>query len=197
MKKLAAALLALLGFMAVPSHAQAANTVTLSISVAPGNLPTATWAAPWAVGCTPSGNWSGSKANSGSLLLPALTATATYGLTCTSPADTTATLNWTAPTTNTDGTPLTDLAGFNVYSGLSAATMKLLVQVKSPTTLTYQSLNQPAGVNYYYVTAYNTAGVESAKSATVNKTFGGPAQSASASLTLTVPGSPPLTISTP
>ena len=27
------------------------------------------------------------------------------------------TLNWTAPTTNTDGTALTDLAGYKIYYG--------------------------------------------------------------------------------
>jgi hypothetical protein len=36
------------------------------------------------------------------------------------PSGTTATLTWDAPTTNADGTPLTDLAGYRIYYGTTS-----------------------------------------------------------------------------
>jgi len=42
--------------------------------------------------------------------LPPITATRSYALTCTWPGDTTATIRWTAPTTNTDGSALAKCA---------------------------------------------------------------------------------------
>lgn len=181
----------------LPLAAPAANTVSLSFSIARGNIPTATWSAPWATSCTASGGWTGAKANTGTQALPSLTGTTTFVLSCSSGNDTTATLSWTAPTTNTDGSPLTDLAGYNIYSGASHATLAPTGKVSSPLTLTYQVTNEPPGVGYYSVTAVNTSGVESAQSVVVSKTFGGAGAAASASLTLNVPSSPALTISTP
>lgn len=181
---------------AAPTLAQAAPTVSLSVTVGAGNVPALTWSAPWATACTASGNWGGSRANAGTATGTAISGTATFALACTAPADTTATLHWVAPTTNTDGTALTDLAGFNIYSGLSAASMAKLAAV-GPTLTSYQAINQPSGTVYFYMTAFNAANVESAKSLTVNKVFGGAAQSASASITVTMPTTPVFTISTP
>ncbi len=42
----------------------------------------------------------------------------TINVVATSPG--TATLSWTPPTQNTDGSPLTDLAGYRVYWGTSS-----------------------------------------------------------------------------
>lgn len=73
------------------------------------------------------------------------------------------TLTWNAPTTNTDGTPLTDLAGYKVYSGpkgaetLDSTLGKVLTFTKS-----YDIL--PTVSKCFYVTAFNTTGVESAPS---------------------------------
>jgi ABC-type glycerol-3-phosphate transport system substrate-binding protein len=38
-----------------------------------------------------------------------------------------ATLTWDAPTTNVDGTPLTDLAGYKVYYGTALGNYKVVI----------------------------------------------------------------------
>lgn len=181
--------LLLIPLLLAASFANAANIVSLGVSVA-NNTPTITWSATWASSCTASGAWSGSKATTGTQTLPVVTSSVTYTLTCSSPTDTTATLTWVAPTTNTDGTALTNLSGFNIYSGTSATALSFLAQAKGATTLTYQALNQAAGTQYYAVTAYNTQGLESPKSTVVSKTFAAAGGSATSSITLSVPAAP-------
>ena len=166
---------------------------SLTVTVGAGNVPTATWDAPWASGCTASGSWTGAKAKSGTQVLPAISATATYTLTCTSAADTQAVLSWVAPTQNTDGSTLTDLAGFRVYSGAATGSLTMQQQIANPATLTFTATGLSVGTRYFAVTAYNTAGVESARSATGSKTITA-AQTDSATVTLRVPDAPLLTI---
>ncbi len=80
-------------------------------------------------------------------------------------------LSWTAPTTNTDGSPLTDLASYRVYFGPTAACPgTAFFQVASSTTspepdqpVSFQLAGLTAGSLYYIsVTAVNTSGDESA-----------------------------------
>jgi peptidoglycan hydrolase-like amidase len=79
-------------------------------------------------------------------------------------------LTWTAPTTNTDGTPLTDLASYNIYHGQSATTLVKVANVLKSAALTYTDKPTPVPATWYWaVTAVNTAGTESAKSAIVSK----------------------------
>ncbi len=81
-----------------------------------------------------------------------------------------ATLSWDAPTTNTDGSPLTDLSGFNVYYGTSSGSYSQSTDVGNVTT--YQVTNLTGGLTYYFaVTAYDTSGNESGYSSEVNKTI--------------------------
>jgi hypothetical protein len=79
-------------------------------------------------------------------------------------------LNWTAPTQNTDGSALTNLAGFNIYHGTSANSLSRTAQVGAGTTsYTYGSL--ASGTHYFSVSAYNNQGVESALSGVGSKTI--------------------------
>jgi hypothetical protein len=64
----------------------------------------------------------------------------------------TASLSWTAPTHNTDGTPLTDLAGYRVYHN---------DQVIPVTGTSYQFDALESGAHSFAVTAINAAGAES------------------------------------
>ena len=86
--------------------------------------------------------------------------------------------SWTAPTTNTDGTPLTDLATYRVYYGTSASpclggTFSQLTS-STPTppanqTVTYRLTNLTAGTLYSVaLTAVDSAGRESACSPTAS-----------------------------
>ncbi|MBI5588815.1 MAG: PKD domain-containing protein [Deltaproteobacteria bacterium] len=84
----------------------------------------------------------------------------------------TATLSWTAPTTNADGTALTDLAGYKVYYGTSTGNYTQTINVGN--VMTYQVASLTDGGTYYFsVTAYDTAGNESGYSTEVSKTVAG------------------------
>ena len=78
-------------------------------------------------------------------------------------------LSWTAPTKNTDGTALTNLAGYRVHYGTSPGSYTNSVQLpnKSLTSVVIEDLT-PARW-YFAVKAYNTSGVESTFSGSVSK----------------------------
>ncbi len=76
------------------------------------------------------------------------------------------TLTCTAPTQNTDGTPLIDLEGIKFYESQTAGGS--YTNTGESTTCSFQ-LDRPAGTYYFVATAYNTAGIESAYSNEVQK----------------------------
>jgi hypothetical protein len=86
------------------------------------------------------------------------------------PAAGTATLNWDAPTQNTDGTPLTDLAGYKIYYGTNAAQLTQQITLNGPST-TYVVNGLTSGTYYFAVTAYTADGTESAQSNVGTKTI--------------------------
>ncbi len=80
------------------------------------------------------------------------------------------TLSWGAPTTNTDGTALTNLGGYKVYYGTSSGVYTTAVNVGN--VLSYKVANLTSGHTYYFaVTAYNTSNVESSYSNEVTRSF--------------------------
>ena len=81
----------------------------------------------------------------------------------------TATLSWDVPTTNADGTPLTDLAGFKVYYGNASGNYTTIIDVGNITT--YLVSNLSPGPHYFTVTAYNISGYESDYSMESSKTI--------------------------
>ena len=79
--------------------------------------PTLIWdTTPLADDCIASGDWSGNKGGAGIEQLLPITSSATYNLSC-SWLDDKATLSWSAPTENTDGTPYTDASGYLINFG--------------------------------------------------------------------------------
>ncbi|HTN42830.1 MAG TPA: fibronectin type III domain-containing protein, partial [Nitrospiria bacterium] len=80
-----------------------------------------------------------------------------------------ASLTWNAPTTNTDGSPLTDLAGFKVYYGTSSGIYSTTIDAGNQTTYTVTGLG--TGTFYFTVTAYDSSGNESGFSNEGSKTF--------------------------
>ena len=102
----------------------------------------------------------------------------------------TATLTWTAPTTNVDGTPLTDLAGYKVYFGTTSkiysSTVNAGLNVGSPPSYVVNNLS--TGIYYFAVTAYDTTGLESAYSNESSKSFIGPVISAISASNITISG---------
>lgn len=75
-----------------------------------------------------------------------------------------AALNWTPPTENTDGTALTNLAGYRIAYGTSATAMTQTVQVANPGVTSYTLDNLTPGTYYFSVRAYTANGTESANS---------------------------------
>lgn len=77
------------------------------------------------------------------------------------------TASWTAPTTNEDGSPLTDLAGYRLYrcstTPCTRAAGTLIGTVAAPAT----SFSIPhASQGFLTVTAFDTSGNESAEDGT-------------------------------
>ncbi len=91
------------------------------------------------------------------------------------PAPTTGsvTLNWSAPTQNEDGTPLTDLAGYKIYwgtTGTTAGDYPNSVTIDNPGITTYVVDNLEFGTYEFVATSFNTAGIESSYSNPATKT---------------------------
>lgn len=80
------------------------------------------------------------------------------------------TLSWQAPLTNTDGTALTDLAGFDIHYGTDSSSLINRIRISTVGIETYVVDNLPAGTYYFTVSAYTTAGRESSPSQMVSKT---------------------------
>jgi Fibronectin type III domain len=79
----------------------------------------------------------------------------------TSPTIGTATLSWTAPTDNSNGSPITDLAGYNIYYGTDPSNLTESISVAGASTTTYVVTGLSSGTYYFAVAAYNSEGVDS------------------------------------
>lgn len=88
---------------------------------------------------------------------PALPA---FAITVNQVANGTATLDWTSVTQNTNGSALTNLAGYHVHYGTSASNLSQTVQIANPTVTTYVVSNLSSGTWYFSVSAYTTSGME-------------------------------------
>lgn len=124
--------------------------------------------------CEASGGWTGDRATAGSIQVGPLDDHTTFTLTCTGGGGTgvamttvniagTLRLSWSVPTENEDGSPLMDLAGFNVYYGDKPRDYSDSVAVDDPAS-TSTKIRLIAGEYYAAMTAVNTAGDESALS---------------------------------
>ena len=80
----------------------------------------------------------------------------------------TASLSWAAPTTNIDGTPLTNLAGYIVSWGTSAGALTHTARVATASTASYKVTNLSPGTWYFDIAAYNNVGLQSPLSSVVS-----------------------------
>jgi hypothetical protein len=78
------------------------------------------------------------------------------------------TIAWTPPTENTNGTVLTNLAGYHLYYGTNQSNLNQVVDITNPGLATYVLSSLSAGTWYFALTSINEAGVESARSAVVS-----------------------------
>ncbi|MGD0502424.1 MAG: putative Ig domain-containing protein [Steroidobacteraceae bacterium] len=139
----------------------------------------------WATINTSSGEISGTPASSdvgttGNIVISAADGSATASLPAfqimvTAASITLATgsasLSWTAPTLNTDGSPVTNLVGYHIYYGTSAGALTSMIDVAAAATTEYEISNLTSGTYYFVVMAYNSWGFESAASNQASKTI--------------------------
>jgi len=155
-------------------------------SIASGATSLLSWSSSHATACTASGGWSGNLATSGSKSTAALKATTTYTLTCTGdagsvtasatvtvkpPSSGTATLSWSPPKSNTNGTPLTPLKGYTIFYGTSAKDLSQSVFIPGANSLSYEISGLTEGTWYFAVQADADDGTHSALSSLGSKTF--------------------------
>jgi hypothetical protein len=94
-----------------------------------------------------------------------------FAITVSDVANGTATLNWTPPTTNTDGSELTDLSGYSIYYGTNANDLSTVIQLNDPGLSTYVIDGLASGTYYFAMTARAASGAESEKSQIASKTI--------------------------
>jgi hypothetical protein len=147
------------------------NTLTFSIQNRPA----------WATFSTSTGRLSGTPAltdvatfsniiisvsdGTASVSLPA------FSLSVVQVATGSATVSWTPPTTNTDGSALTDLASYRVAYGRAADALSESATVDNAGLSTYTLDGLSQGTWYFAVIAVNAAGVESDISNVASKTI--------------------------
>lgn len=72
-----------------------------------------------------------------------------------------ATLSWAAPTENTNGTSVTDLAGYHIYYGTNENDLTQTVNVPGADATTYVVTGLSPGIYYFSINAYNSLGIDS------------------------------------
>ena len=92
-----------------------------------------------------------------------------FSITVTDVANGSATLSWTPPTQNTDGSPLTNLAGYRIDYGTNSSSLSQTVQIANPGVTSYVVENLSPATWYFAVKAYNSSGVESSLSNLASK----------------------------
>lgn len=104
----------------------------------------------------------------GGLACPALTETRTASQACSATTGA-ATLSWTPPTRRTNGTALTNLAGYRIAYGTTQAALSQAIQVANPAATSYVVSNLSPATYYFSVRAYDTTGAESDPSSIASK----------------------------
>jgi hypothetical protein len=81
------------------------------------------------------------------------------------------TLGWVAPTQNSNGTPITNLAGYKIHYGTTSQDYTQVVALNNPSLSRYVVDSLPSGTYFFAITAYNSQGVESALSGEITTTL--------------------------
>ena len=99
----------------------------------------------------------------------ASTALAPFAITVADASNGAASLTWMPPTQNTDGTTLTNLAGYRIVYGVSASQLTQTIQLTNAGMSSYLVENLAPGTYYFAIRAYTSSGAESAHSNVVAK----------------------------
>jgi Calx-beta domain len=80
-------------------------------------------------------------------------------------------LSWSPPNENTNGSALTNLAGYNIYYGTSSGTMTNKISITTVGITNYVIQNMNSGNWYFAMTAVNSSGTESVLSGAIEATL--------------------------
>ena len=94
-----------------------------------------------------------------------------FSITVTAPTTGTATLRWTPPTQNEDGTRIDNLAGYRVYYGTSTSNLNQVLTISGASITSARIENLYPATWYFALKAYNAANVESSFSNIASKTI--------------------------
>jgi hypothetical protein len=146
------------------------KSLTFSIKNAPSW--TAFNAATGQISGTPGAAYAGTYSN---IVISVSDGTASASLTAFSIAvnqvsNGTATVDWTPPTDNSNGSALTNLAGYEIHYGNASNSLTQTVQVANAGLSSYTLTNLTAGTWYFGVTAYTSNGEQSSMSNVASKT---------------------------
>ena len=88
------------------------------------------------------------------------------------PSNKSITLSWSPPTRNSDGSSLTNLAGYTLHYGTASQDYTGSIEITSPTETSYVlgDGNFPPGKYYFAISAYNAQQVSSSLSGEVSVT---------------------------
>jgi hypothetical protein len=80
----------------------------------------------------------------------------------------TVSLSWVPPVQNTDGTAITDLAGYHIYYGRDSTSMDQVVTIRNPRAASYELANLSAGDWFFTIVAYTSDNVTSSASGLIS-----------------------------
>lgn len=80
-------------------------------------------------------------------------------------------LSWVAPTENTDGTPVSELAGYRIYYGTNPSELTESITIAGATATTYVVDGLAAGTYYFSVMAYTSTGLNSGLSSVADESI--------------------------
>lgn len=94
-----------------------------------------------------------------------------FSITVSAATSGSATLSWTPPTQNTDGSPLTDLSGYIILYGTNASSLSQQISLSDSSLSTYVVPSLSAGTWYFVIKAVTSSGVDSGFSNTASTTI--------------------------
>jgi hypothetical protein len=99
----------------------------------------------------------------------ATTALSPFAIAVTAVSTGRATLSWTAPTENTDGSTLSNLSGYRIRYGTSATTLTQTIVISNASVTTYVVEGLAPATWFFAVTAVTSSGAESTHSNVASK----------------------------
>jgi hypothetical protein len=86
---------------------------------------------------------------------------AAFTISVTQSADGNITLSWVAPSENSDGSALVDLAGYTIHYGKRSGSYDTEIRIDNPSVTTYVVDQFSPDTYYFATTAFNSQGVDS------------------------------------